>query len=391
MGFRIRRLYGFIASAINITAISLSTVLAAPECLAQSKPGAAPRPAPVDPPSQSSRDSDVYVLGPGDQLDLVFLGPAYNKLSGSFDILNDGTSSLPLLGSVQLDGLTINQAKIWLERLYSSPLKRPALSLRLLRPRPMQVSIVGEVRNPGLYLLTPGGEVSAVRGVGGGGSGNQQSTIPGLPTLVTALQKAGGLTLTANLGDVRLRRRIPGDATQLRETRLNLLALLDQGDKRQNPYLFDGDTIVVSAAPEAPPDRVLEIAAANLAPQTITVNLIGELKSPGRIDLPAGTPLIQAVLAAGGPSTMRASTSNVELVRVNRNGTAVVRRFALDYRLGVSGPFNPPLRNGDTIVVNRNGFAVATDVLNAFSQPLQAVTNVVNVLAIIDNYNNRNK
>ena len=390
MGFRNRRLSGFIAPALGITCLSFSTFLSATQVLAQSSASPAARPAPVELSPQSSSDADVYVLGPGDQLDLTFLGPAYAKLSGSFDILNDGTSSLPLLGSVQLDGLTINQAKRWLERLYSSPLKRPSLSLRLLRPRPMQVSIVGEVRNPGLYLLTPGGEVSAVQGVGGGGGGNQQITIPGLPTLVTALQKAGGLTLIANLGDVRLRRRIPGDTTQLRETRLNLLALLDQGDKRQNPFLFDGDTIVVSAAPEAPPDRVLEIAAANLAPQTITVNLVGELKNAGRMELPAGTPLIQAVLAAGGPSPMRASTGNVELVRVNRNGTAVVRRFALDYRLGVSGPFNPPLRNGDTVVVNRNGFAVVSDALNAFTQPLQAVTNVVNVLAIIDNYNNRN-
>ena len=139
-----------------------------------------------------------------------------------------------------------------------------------------------------------------------------------------------------------------------------------------------------------PPGRLLDIAAANLAPQTITVKLVGELKTPGRIELPAGTPLIQAVLAAGGPSPMRASTSNVELVRVNRNGTAVVRRFNLDYRLGVSGPFNPPLRNGDTVMVNRNGFAVASDVLNALTLPLQAATNVVNVLAIIEHYNNRN-
>ncbi len=331
---------------------------------------------------ESGADVDVYVLGPGDQLDLNFLGPAYAKLGGIFEILNDGTSSLPLLGSVQLDGLTLNQAKSWLERLYATPLRRPALSLRLLKPRPMQISIVGEVRNPGLYLLTPGGEVSAVQG--------QAASIPGLPTLVTALQKAGGLTLTANLNDVRLRRRIPGDSTQLRETSLSLLSLLEKGDKRQNPFLFDGDTIVVGTAPVAAPDRVLEIAAANLSPQTITVNVIGELKSPGRLQLPAGTPLVQAVLAAGGPIPMRGSKSNVELVRVNRNGSAVLRRFVLNYGLGVSGPLNPPLRDGDTVVVNRTGFAAATDALNAISAPLSVITNAFGVLAIIDNYNNNN-
>jgi polysaccharide export outer membrane protein len=335
--------------------------------------------------------TDIYILGPGDQLELSFLGPAYSKLGGSFDILNDGTSSLPLLGAVQLDGLTLNQAKQWLESLYAAPLRRPALSLRLLKPRPMQVSVVGEVRNPGLYLLTPGGELSAVQGIGGGGQGNTSSSIPGLPTLVTALQKAGGLSLTANLADVRIRRRIPGNSTQLRETSINLISLLDTGDKRQNPFLFDGDTIVVSSAPVPPADRVLDVAAANLSPQTITVNVIGELKSPGRIQLPAGTPLVQAVLAAGGPIPMRASKSNVELVRINRNGTAVLRRYNLDYNLGVSGSLNPPLRNGDTIIVNRNGFAAVTDSLNALSSPLGVITNAFGVLAIIDSYNNDNK
>jgi polysaccharide export outer membrane protein len=335
--------------------------------------------------------TDIYILGPGDQLELSFLGPAYSKLGGSFDILNDGTSSLPLLGAVQLDGLTLNQAKQWLESLYAAPLRRPALSLRLLKPRPMQVSVVGEVRNPGLYLLTPGGELSAVQGIGGGGQGNTSSSIPGLPTLVTALQKAGGLSLTANLADVRIRRRIPGNSTQLRETSINLISLLDTGDKRQNPFLFDGDTIVVSSAPVPAADRVLDVAAANLSPQTITVNVIGELKSPGRIQLPAGTPLVQAVLAAGGPIPMRASKSNVELVRINRNGTAVLRRYNLDYNLGVSGSLNPPLRNGDTIIVNRNGFAAVTDSLNALSSPLGVITNAFGVLAIIDSYNNDNK
>lgn len=335
--------------------------------------------------------SDVYILGPGDQLELSFLGPAYTKLGGSFDIINDGTSSLPLLGSVQLDGLTLNQAKQWLESLYAAPLRRPALSLRLLKPRPMQVSVVGDVRNPGLYLLTPGGELSAVQGIGGAGQGGSPSSIPGLPTLVTALQKAGGLSLTANLSDIRIRRRIPGNSTQLRETSINLISLLDTGDKRQNPFLFDGDTIVVSSAPVPAADRVLEVAAANLSPQTITVNVIGELKSPGRIQLPAGTPLIQAVLAAGGPIPMRASKSNVELVRINRNGTALLRRYSLDYSLGVSGPLNPPLRNGDTVIVNRSGFAAVTDSLNALSAPLSVITNAFGVLAIVDNYNNNNK
>jgi hypothetical protein len=99
--------------------------------------------------------ADLYVLGPGDGLQLTFLDPAAKDVGGSFGILPDGTSSLPLLGSVQLTGLTISQASRWLTSLYGKQLKRPQLYLTLITPRPVKVSIIGEVEKPGLYPLAP--------------------------------------------------------------------------------------------------------------------------------------------------------------------------------------------------------------------------------------------
>ncbi|MEB3349176.1 MAG: SLBB domain-containing protein, partial [Cyanobacteriota bacterium] len=302
-------------------------------------------------------------------------------------------TNLPQLGSVVLEGLTIGQAEAWLRKLYSRSMRRPDLTLRVNQPRPMQVSVIGEVENPGIYLLSPGGESSSVEGVGGnsggGGSGGGGS-IPGLPTVVSAIQKAGGITLNANLGDIRLQRKLPGDGAQLKETSLSLLALLQKGDKRQNPFLFDGDTIVVSRAPAPPPDEVLEIASANLSPQQIQVNIVGEVKSPGRIGLRAGTPLVQAIMAAGGPVTFRTNKGNIELIRLFRNGTVALRRFRLDYSLAVSGDQNPPLRDGDTVVVNRSGFARTVDTLDAVSQPITSLVGLVGIFSIIQNWNNNN-
>ena len=325
---------------------------------------------------------DAYILGAGDGLELSFLSAAFTNLGGSFELLNDGSTSLPMLGSVVLDGLTVSQANRWLTGLYSRYLRQPGLNLRVVKPRPMQVSVVGEVENPGLYLLSPGGEASSVEG--------QSGSIPGLPTVVSLIQKAGGITLNANLGDVRLQRRIPSNTNQLKETQLDLVALLQQGDKRQNPFLFDGDTIVISRAAAPPPDQVLQLAAANLSPQSINVNVIGEVKSPGKQQLRAGTPLIQAVLAAGGPVALRANRNNVELVRINRNGTATLRRYTIDYSLGVSGPRNPPLRDGDTVVVNRSVFANGADAINAVGTPITGLVNVLALFRIIQDYNNIN-
>jgi polysaccharide export outer membrane protein len=325
---------------------------------------------------------DAYILGAGDGLELSFLSAAFTNLGGSFELLNDGSTSLPMLGSVVLDGLTVSQANRWLTGLYSRYLRQPGLNLRVVKPRPMQVSVVGEVENPGLYLLSPGGEASSVEG--------QSGSIPGLPTVVSLIQKAGGITLNANLGDVRLQRRIPSNTNQLKETQLDLVALLQQGDKRQNPFLFDGDTIVISRAAAPPPDQVLQLAAANLSPQSINVNVIGEVKSPGKQQLRAGTPLIQAVLAAGGPVALRANRNNVELVRINRNGTATLRRYTIDYSLGVSGPRNPPLRDGDTVVVNRSVFANGADAIHAVGTPITGLVNVLALFRIIQDYNNTN-
>ena len=329
-------------------------------------------PVPTTSSTASIPDLDAYILGAGDQLQLSFLSSSNASLGGSFQLLNDGSTTLPMIGSVVLEGLTLNQANRWLTGLFRRYLRQPDLTLRVIQPRPLQVSVVGQVENPGLYLLNPGGEGSTVEG--------KEKSIPGLPTVVSAIQKAGGITLNANLSDVRLQRRLPGNTSQLRETQLNLVALLQRGDKRQNPFLFDGDTIVIGRAPAPPPNEVLELAAANLSPETIQVNVVGEVKNPGRLALRAGTPLIQGVLAAGGPTAMRANRNNVELVRINRDGTATLRRYAIDYRQGVSGPRNPPLREGDSVIVNRSVLAAGSDTLTAVSQP---ITGLVNILALV--------
>jgi polysaccharide export outer membrane protein len=321
---------------------------------------------------------DAYILGPGDKLKITLLDPGARELGGDFEILNDGSASLALIGNVVLDGLTVNQAIRWLQSLYSRYLNRPELALSVVTARPVQVSVIGEVETPGLYSLSLGGESSTVPG--------SAPTIPGLPTLVSAIQKAGGLTLNADLSNVRLQRRVPGTTQQLRETHLNLASLLRTGDKTQNPFLFDGDTILVGKA--LTPDReVMELAATNFTPESISVTIVGEVVRPGVLSVKANTPLVQAVLAAGGPTNWRGNRSNVELVRINRNGTATRQYFNVNYSQGVNAATNPPLRDGDTVVVNRTGLAIANDALTALTTPLTGLVNIWALVRLIQDTN----
>jgi polysaccharide export outer membrane protein len=289
------------------------------------------------------------------------------ELSGGLDVLNDGTVSLPLIGSVRVQGLTISQAQLWFTTLFRKQLQRPDLQLKVVRPRPIRVAMVGEVERPGIYSLTTSESTQT--------EGGPSITISGLPTVVDALQKAGGITLNANLGDVWLQRRLPGDAPSFKRASLNLLELVFEGDQQQNPLLFDGDTIRVGRAEQAMPESVA-LASTTLTAKRITVYVLGEVERPGATEVSANTLLVPAVLAAGGPKLNRASRSNVELVRINRNGTALRETFKLDFGQGASNTKNPPLRDGDAVLVKRNGLAVASDALNSVGQPLTSVVNI---------------
>ena len=192
----------------------------------------------------------------------------------------------------------------------------------------------------------------------------------GVPTLVDAIQKAGGITQQANLREIVLQRRLPGTGseTSYKQATFNLLDVVLNGNHSQNPYLFDGDTIRIAKA-ELTPQVAVELASANLSPQVINVNVIGEVNNPGRFELSANTPLVQAVLAAGGPSS-RANKRNVELVRINRNGSLTLKRFQINLSEPTSNQKNPPLRDGDSVLVNPTQAAKAADLVNSVTSPL---------------------
>lgn len=322
---------------------------------------------------------DQYILGPGDGLVMKFLGLAGNDpLSGPLEILSDGTASAPLVGSVRLTGLTLSQATLWLQSLYRKQVLRPELQLTLTKPRPLRVAILGEVEHPGIYTLNLGGD-SANTAVAAGFSG--------LPTLIDAIQKAGGITNQADLTKVNIRRQMPGETALYRRTSVDLLALIRDGDLSQNPLLFDGDTIRVTKAPETIPEAI-ELSATTLAPKQISVNVIGEVKSPGAISLPANTPLVQAVLSAGGTDPLRADKSRVQLIRMNRNGSITRRAFYLSLDQGASNESNPPLRDRDTLIITRSNYAKLTDAFNAIATPLNGLANILALSQILRNTGN---
>jgi polysaccharide export outer membrane protein len=320
----------------------------------------------------------VYIIGPGDGLELRFLNLSTRlDRSGPIQVISDGTATVPFIGSVRLSGLTLSQASLWLQSLYDKQLLRSDLDLQLVRPRPINVSLVGEVERPGVYTLSTQESSNTLAAV----------TISGLPTLVNAIQKAGGVTADANLREVLLRRRLPGEQVRYRRAKVDLLTLIQKGDQIQNPILFDGDIIMLPRAAQ-PVVELSELASTMIAPPEITVSVVGEVVRPGQVQLKPNTPLVQAVMAAGGGVVQRAKTNRVDLIRVNRNGTLTRKAVALNLGAPPSPMFNPPLRDGDVVVVHRSNYARLTDAIDAVGRPLTGLASVLTLLQLARNSNN---
>jgi len=193
-----------------------------------------PRDDSVEVPEQSQSPVDYqetpYTLGPGDGISInVFNIPEY---SGQYRVAVDGRVNLPIVGSVDLQGLTIPQATELITQRYAPILQRPIINVTLVAPRPIRIAIAGEVNQPGSYTLS-----TAQTGTSGEAQGAQQ-----FPYITEAIKRAGGITPSANVRQVKLRRVLQGERYVLN---VNLWELVQEGEIIQDVTLRDGDTIFI--------------------------------------------------------------------------------------------------------------------------------------------------
>ena len=309
-------------------------------------------------------EKDFYLIGPGDVLELNLFDA--DEFSGSLNVLNDGYVQFPLIGMQYLKDLTLDQAKKLVQEKYREQLLRPELHLKVLIPRPIRVSLIGEIEKPGIYSLTSN-NTSLIEG-------SNQITNDGLPTIIDAIQKAGGITQDANLRNLSLIRRLPGGNAQYKQANINLLEIVLEGDQFQNLFLFDGDIIKLHKAEKISKD-IKKISQTNISPQKISINIVGQVNSPGPREVKANTPLVQAVYMAGGPVDWKSNMGNVELLRINKNGSASRRKFKIKLDQDISSDLNPPLMNEDIIYVRSNTINRISTGLGAVTQPLTPIIN----------------
>ncbi len=96
--------------------------------------------------------ADDYVIGQGDVLE-VFVW-RNEQLSREVVVRPDGKISLPLLQDIQAEGFTVVQLKSQITRRLNEHLDNPRVSVIVRSIDSYRVSVLGRVRNPGLYPIT---------------------------------------------------------------------------------------------------------------------------------------------------------------------------------------------------------------------------------------------
>jgi len=354
---------------------------------------------------------DTYLLGPGDSLQIELEN--IPELSGIFTIGPDGTLYLPRLRALLVEGLSIEELRLFLTQQYRAFVRQPEIYLRPVGYRPVRIYVGGEVRRPGYYTLSGSQQlaettstfenqydapvgIQKTEGAGNAVSnqsaansepayrrsfmirdGNASTTgINGsiFPTVFDAIRTSQGITPYSDLSVVQVTRKQPqSNGGGKLKASLNFLSLIIDGDESQNIRLFDGDVVSVAKSPIVLREQLLKASQTNLSPQYIQVYVSGRVKTPGTTTLPQGSSLNQALITAGGLQLLR---GKVEFVRFTREGELDRRIFSYNPNAVTDSTANPILISGDIIRVQESALSAGISVLNELTGPLVGVYSV---------------
>jgi len=240
-----------------------------------------------------------YVIGEGDLLKITIYD--HDDLTTTARVSGDGVIVFPLIGPVEVKGLTLTQISQKIaSQLSDGYIINPHVAIFIQEFRSKKTFIIGEVSKPGLYVL------------------------PGHTTLLAVISEAGGLTKDA--GDkVTIKRKANPSQQNENIISIDLSRLIEKGDTSLDVPIMDGDSIY--------------IAKAGLFYVT------GEVKTPNAYKYEEGTTVIKAITKAGGFSD-KASKGRVKIIRKKNGKEDVLEKVKTD----------EPVLPDDVIVVPESFF-----------------------------------
>ena len=340
--------YLFASILVLMLSVSLNTAVA--EQLSLDLNTAATKDASVSQSKKVAEDAS-YLLGAGDVLKITVYNNA--DLSLETKVSEAGTISYPLIGDVQVVGLTVSAAEKKLAKLLDTGgfVKKPQINILVTLYQSKMISVLGSVLKPGRYPLDRATNLADMLALVGGATadGSDLVTIIGkkgkkeydLHNIVDKGESAqnialeGGEIIYVHARDVAVMGQVnrPGKyavtggvrtlsdflsvagginsggsdlitVTTMRAGKqsrfeVDIDSLFKTGNSASNIELASGDTVYVPRAP--------------------MVYIYGEVQRPGSFRIERNMTVIQA-LAQGGGLTQRGTQRNIELHRRNNKG-----------------------------------------------------------------------
>lgn len=161
-----------------------------------------------------------------------------------FQVDEDGRVALPVIGHIQVAGLTRQEASNKIEELYKKTLlKDPIIELKIVN---LKITILGEIKTPGNYLL-----------------------VKDKTTLIELIGEAGGLTDKANEKNIEIIRGDPAHPTVTRIDLGNIKSLSNPEGILQN-----GDVIYIAKNKRAIQNDKITTFSTIIQPALIILNTV---------------------------------------------------------------------------------------------------------------------
>jgi polysaccharide export outer membrane protein len=239
-----------------------------------------------------------YRINPGDTLTIDVYGEPRDPGAPATIVAPDGSIRYPIVGRVQVAGLTGDETQRAIARKLALYEKHPVVSVDVTQGV-MDVLVLGNVRSPGKYSLKTGERIAG------------------------AIAAAGGLGPTDGISV----------GSQL-VTTVSLQTLLHDGDVSVNAVLPNDSVVYV-------PDRA-----------TFKVRIIGAVDRPGDVEVKEGDRLTSAIALAGNSKSAQADLNRIVITRPLVDGTSQMLPVNLYDELEKGDiDADPVLQKGDIVYV----------------------------------------
>jgi polysaccharide export outer membrane protein len=184
----------------------------------------------------SGGDLSSYRLGPDDQVSIRVIDMDKLQLdNASAPKINvNGDLDLPVIGHLHAEGLTLDQLKAAIASRLSDILNHPSVSVSIVQYRNHPISVLGSVRNPGVFQVAQSKRLLEVISMAGGLAPDSGDKIR------ISRAKSSGMLPLPNVSEA--------DSNGYYVGTINIKSLIDDADTRLNIPVLDGDVIAVSKA-----------------------------------------------------------------------------------------------------------------------------------------------